>query len=297
MMQTLADIGEDGLIRRLVTGLKLDSSVIAGPGDDCAVVRAPGRGQHLLLKTDTVVEGVHFTPETPPRLIGRKAMARVISDFAAMAATPRHALITLIAPPHTPVKRVLGIYTGLRQLAESFGVNIVGGETSRGDQLVITVSLIGTAPATSWIGRDRGRAGDQLWVTGRLGGSLRGKHLRFQPRLAEALWLAQHFPVHAMMDLSDGLAKDLPRLALACGLAFEVPMETLPRTRGRTIEQAWGDGEDYELLFALPAKVHKRLLSEWRQAFPKLELTCIGSLTDEMKRPRPAATGGWDHFQ
>ena len=100
-MQTLADIGEDALIRRLVDGLKLDASVIAGPGDDCAVVMPPKQGERLLLKTDTVVEGVHFTADTAPRLIGRKAMARVISDFAAMAATPRHAMITLIAPAQT----------------------------------------------------------------------------------------------------------------------------------------------------------------------------------------------------
>jgi thiamine-monophosphate kinase len=143
-MQTLADIGEDELIRRLVRGLKLDASVIAGPGDDCAVVK--GSREALLLKTDTVVEGVHFTAETRPRLIGRKAMARVISDFAAMAATPRHALITLIAPPETPVKRVLEVYAGLRQMAESFGVNIVGGETSRGSQLIITVSMTEAGP-------------------------------------------------------------------------------------------------------------------------------------------------------
>jgi thiamine-monophosphate kinase len=112
-MKTLADIGEDELIHRLVAGLKLDRSVIVGPGDDCAVVKAPAKaGERLLLKTDTVVEGVHFTTETPPKLIGRKAMARVISDFAAMAGTPCHALVTLIAPPQTPVKRVLAVYAG-----------------------------------------------------------------------------------------------------------------------------------------------------------------------------------------
>lgn len=294
-MQTLADIGEDALIRKLVAGLKLDASVIAGPGDDCAVVRAPGRGQHLLLKTDTVVEGVHFTPDTAPRLIGRKAMARVISDFAAMAATPRHALITLIAPPQTPVRRVLGIYTGLRAMAETFAVNIVGGETSRGAQLIITVSLTGFVGTSSWVGRHRGRAGDQLWVTGRLGGSIRGRHLRFQPRLAEAHWLAQHFPVHAMMDLSDGLAKDLPRLAAACRLSFAVEMDALPRARACTTAQAWGDGEDYELLFALPPKSEELLRAGWRRAFPKLDLTCIGSLTESKKDAPPA--GGWDHFQ
>ena len=295
-MQTLADIGEDALIRRLVAGLEFDASVIAGPGDDCAVVRAPARGEHLLLKTDTVVEGVHFTAQTPPRLIGRKAMARVVSDFAAMAAVPRHALVTLIAPPHTPVQRVLAVYRGLREQARACGVQVVGGETSSGGQLILTVSLSGTAPAKAWIGRHRARAGDLLWVTGRLGGSIRGKHLRFDPRLAEARWLVRQVPVHAMMDLSDGLAKDLPRLAAACGLDYRVDKALLPRSRGCSLEQAWGDGEDYELLFATPARGRARLAAAWRQAFPKLPLTCIGTL-GPAGRKRVAETGGWEHFR
>jgi len=295
-MQTLADIGEDALIRRLVAGLPQDRSVIAGPGDDCAVVRAPQQGEHLLLKTDTVVEGVHFTAETPPRLIGRKAMARVVSDFAAMAATPRHALVTLIAPPQTPVKRVLGVYAGLRALAAEFGVSIVGGETSRGDQLILTVSLTGTAMSGGWIARSRAKAGDMLLVTGRLGGSLRGRHLRFQPRVAEAHWIAKHLPVHAMMDISDGLAKDLTRLAASCGLGFQVDMDELPRTRGCTVEQAWGDGEDYELLLAVSPKLPVRSFVEWQRAFPKVELTAIGRLVAP-KDTQAAATGGWEHFR
>lgn len=294
-MKTLADVGEDALIRRLVKDLPLDADVIAGPGDDCAVVRAPRRGRHLLLKTDTVVEGVHFTPDTAPRLIGRKAMARVISDFAAMAATPRHALITLIAPPHTPLRRVEQLYAGLRAEAALHGVSIVGGETSRGPLLIVTVSLTGEAPATRWVPRGAARPGDHLYVTGRLGGSLRGRHLRIQPRLAEARWLAENLPLHAMMDLSDGLAKDLPRLAAGAGLGFQVDMSRLPRATGSTAQQAWADGEDYELLLAISPKVRPAALAAWSAAFPRLPLTRIGHLTADPAQP-PAAPGGWDHF-
>lgn len=293
-METLADIGEDELIRRLVRGLKHDASVIAGPGDDCAVVK--GSREPLVLKTDTVVEGVHFTAETPPRLIGRKAMARVISDFAAMAATPRHALITLIAPPQTAVKRVIDVYAGLRTMAEAFGVNIVGGETSKGNQLIITISLTGTAPNQRWISRSQAKAGDGLYVTGRLGGSIKGKHLRFQPRMPEAHWMAKNLPVHAMMDLSDGLAQDLPRLAAACGLGFQVDFSALPRTAGCTTEQAWGDGEDYELLLALSQKTTVKQLAAWKLAFPKLKLTRIGELVKKENAPI-APAGGWQHFR
>lgn len=295
-MQTLADIGEDALIRRLVAGLKLDASVIAGPGDDCAVVLPPARGEHLLLKTDTVVEGVHFTTETPPRLIGRKAMARVISDFAAMASTPHHALITLIAPPTTPVKRVVEVYAGLRAMAELHGVNIVGGETSRGDQLIITVSMTGSAPAKRWLARSKAQAGDTLWVTGQLGGSIHGKHLRFNPRLAEAHWLAKNLPVTAMMDLSDGLAKDLPRLAGSCGLGYKISAADVPKNRGCTIEQALGDGEDYELLLALASEAPANFISAWKQAFPNLKLSCIGQLVADMNEAG-LTQGGWEHFR
>lgn len=295
-MQTLAEIGEDALIRRLVKGLKFDATVIAGPGDDCAVVLPPSRGEHLLLKTDTVVEGVHFTNETAPRLVGRKAMARVISDFAAMAATPRHALITLIAPPQTPVKRVMNVYAGLRSMAELHGVNIVGGETSRGDQLIITVSMSGTAPVKTWLARNQAKAGDTLWVTGQLGGSIRGKHLRFNPRLAEAHWLANNLPVTGMMDLSDGLAKDLPRLAASCGLGYKLAVADVPKTRGCNLAQALGDGEDYELLFALSSKAPCDFTSAWKQAFPKLKMSCIGQLVGDVSEAS-LTQGGWEHFR
>jgi thiamine-monophosphate kinase len=293
-MQTLADIGEDELVRRLTAGLRQDKDVLAGPGDDCALVRAPRPGEHLVLKTDTVAEGVHFLPDTTPQLVGRKAMARVLSDFAAMAATPRHALITLIAPPATAVKRVLGVYDGLKRMAAEFGVNIVGGETSRGSQMVISVSLTGTVRRGRALRRDGGKAGDALLVTGRLGGSIRGRHLRFQPRLAEARWLAEHFKVHAMMDISDGLAMDLPRLTEASGLHFEIDMEALPGTRGCTVRQAWSDGEDYELLMAVPNREAERLLAAWRRQFPELPLTLIGRLTKNTSTRR--MSGGWDHF-
>jgi thiamine-monophosphate kinase len=297
-MKTLADIGEDELIHRLVAGLKLDRSVIVGPGDDCAVVKAPAKaGERLLLKTDTVVEGVHFTAETPPKLIGRKAMARVISDFAAMAGTPCHALVTLIAPPQTPVKRVLAVYAGLREMAEAHGVNIVGGETSRGEQLILTVSLTGTVGEKSWIARSTAKAGDLLLVTGRLGGSIKGKHLRFEPRVAEARWLTENLPVRAMMDLSDGLAKDLPRLADASGLGFELWAPEIPITPGCTLEQALGDGEDYELLLAVSPKMKASMMHQWHCFSPKVPLTVIGQLLPLDGKSTNKLKGGWEHFR
>jgi thiamine-monophosphate kinase len=294
--QTLADLGEDNLVRLITAKLSTDASVIIGPGDDCAVVAAPKPGEQLLLKTDTIVEGVHFTSDTPARFVGRKAMARVLSDFAAMAATPKHALVTLIAPPETPVKRVLGLYEGMTKLADEHDVRIVGGETSRGSQLSLTVSMTGTAPKKKWISRSGAKAEDFIAVTGTLGGSIRGKHLKFQPRLAEAQWLVKQARVTAMMDLSDGLAKDLPRLADQSGVGFEIDTSRIPITRGCTLEQALNDGEDYELLITLHADTKWSVLDAFSSAFPQTGLCLIGEvLADPMMRN--LGQGGWDHFK
>ena len=295
-IKTLADLGEDNLVRLITSKLATDASVIVGPGDDCAVVTVPRQGEQLLLKTDTVVEGVHFTADTLSRLVGRKAMARVLSDFAAMAATPKYALVTLIAPPETSVKRVLDIYEGMRKLADEHEVRIVGGETSRGSQLSLTVSMTGTAPKKKWVSRSGAKAEDFIAVTGTLGGSIRGKHLKFQPRLAEARWLVQNGRATAMMDLSDGLAKDLPRLADQSGVGFMIKPSLMPITRGCTLEQALHDGEDYELLVTLHPDNMLGLFSKWRMTFPDTSLTLIGEILADPKM-RNLGQGGWDHFK
>lgn len=294
-MSTLSDIGEDALVRLITRSLRQDEDVLLGPGDDCAVVRPPPRGHELVLKTDTIVEGVHFTSETPPRLIGRKALARVLSDFAAMAATPRHALVTLIAPPSTPVRRVRAIYQGLGRLADEFGVRVVGGETSRGSQLILSVAMSGSVAAGKWITRSAASPGDLLYVTGRLGGSIRGRHLRFQPLVHEAAAIARLLKPTAMMDLSDGLARDLPRLAASCGLGHELWPDKIPMNRGCSVHQALNDGEDYQLLLALRPRVAGRLLAECEARFPRLRFFGIGRLLPQ-GTAKTAARGGWDHF-
>jgi thiamine-monophosphate kinase len=295
-MKTLADIGEDALVRRITARLQSDESVLLGPGDDCAVVRGPARGEDLVLKTDTIVEGVHFTSDTPARLVGRKAVARVLSDFAAMAATPRHALVTLIAPASTEVKRVLGLYQGMEKTARDHGVRIVGGETSRGARLILTISLSGTLPRQRRLTRAGASAGDFIAVTGRLGGSIRGRHLKFHPRLQEAHWLAQNARITAMMDISDGLAKDLPRLADASGLGFELQPAALPRSPGCSLAQALNDGEDYELLLTLPVRGAEKTVSTFNRTFPKVRMTLIGRMLADADQRNLNLHGGWDHF-
>ena len=291
----LRQIGEDRLLARLMPAGRRFKNVLAAAGDDCAVVRAGS--ELLLLKTDCVVEGVHFSKRDNAADVGWKAMMRTLSDFAAMSGIPQFALVTLIAPPTKTVAWVERLYTGLRKAADKFGVQIVGGETSatRGPA-VISVSATGVVENDRWVSRSGGRAGDQLFVTGKLGGSIRGKHLRFIPRIAEARWLTKNFSIHAMMDLSDGLGADLPRLARASSLGFEIDEAALPRNRSCTIQSAINDGEDYELLFACPHRDAKELAIRWKKKFPKLLLTRIGRLVPQSAIRDPHFRG-YVHFK
>lgn len=298
----LRQLGEDRLLRKLLPQLPLNPDVVSGAGDDCAVVRAPGARDLLLLKTDCVVEGVHFAKDTKASAVGWKAMARPLSDFAAVSGMPQFALVTLIAPATTTVAWTRELYRGLAKAARAFEVAIVGGETSAtSGPVALSVSIAGRVEKDRWISRSGGKAGDQLFVTGRLGGSIRGRHLRFTPRIREARWLTKNFRVHAMMDLSDGLGADLPRLAHASGLSFSVNETDLPRSRGCTAAQAITQGEDYELLFALSSNDKARLQKAWRKEFPKLPLTCIGRLIQKSKRNSRGAEqklpAGYVHFQ
>ena len=294
----LRELGEDRLLRRVVPSLPQNRAVVAGAGDDCAVVRFGRDKKLLLLKTDCVVEGVHFTADAKPRAVGWKAMARPLSDFAAMSGVPQFALVTLIASPETSSRWITELYRGLAKAAEAFNVAIVGGETSRTDgPLSISVSMTGEVEADRWASRSGGKADDELFVTGRLGGSIRGKHLRFTPRVEEARWLTRHITIHAMMDLSDGIGADLPRLARASRLGYELEITAVPRSQGCSLEQAISDGEDYELLFAVPPNDVPALTAKWAKKFPKLRLTRIGRLISGPTSAKRKLPSGYVHFK
>ena len=276
----LARYSEDRLVADITRGLSLGADVRVGAGDDCAVIGAPRAARWALLKADAVVEGVHFLRADDPRRVGWKALCRAISDVAAMGGVPEHALITIALSRDDDVARVKAFYTGLRRAARKFGVSIVGGETSRSPgPMFVSVALTGSVERTRCVLRSGARPGDVLFVTGRLGGSRAGKHLDFTPRLAEARWLVTHFRPHAMMDLSDGLAADLPRLARASGCGFALDEPLIPLTPGCTLKQALSDGEDFELLFALSPKDAAGIGPKWTRTFGKLPLTRIGRVT------------------
>jgi thiamine-monophosphate kinase len=294
----LREIGEDRLLNQLLPDLPLAKAVVSGPGDDCAVVKTRDRRNFLVLKTDCVVAGVHFLATANALDVGWKAMMRPLSDFASTSAVPQFALITLIAPEQTKVEWVDELYRGLRRAAKRFKVSIVGGETSGiPGPVAISVSVVGFVERDRCVSRRGGKVCDDLFVTGRLGDALKRKHLQFVPRIAESRWLTKNFSIHAMMDLSDGLGADLPRLARASRVGFAIAMENLPLARGAKIDDAISEGEDYELLFAISPRDRSRLEREWRKKFRKLPLTRIGSLSRLSTKTNQLLARGYVHFQ
>jgi thiamine-monophosphate kinase len=282
---------EFDLIAKLTKSLPVNDTVVTGAGDDCAVLDFGLPEKLFLFKTDAVVEGVHFTRETPPEKIGRKALGRCLSDIAAMAGTPAAALITIGLPRNFDPEFVAKIYDGLNALARTVRVAIVGGETTTNPGgIFISVALLGTVTRGKHILRGGARSGDAIFVTGELGGSLAGKHLDFEPRIVEARWLADHFPIHAMADLSDGLAGDLRHILTASRVGAELLKTAIPVSRAAKVQSKKGssakppviaaltDGEDFELLFTVASNDAVKLLDTWKQKFPKLKLTCIGKI-------------------
>jgi thiamine-monophosphate kinase len=177
-------------------------------------------------------------------------------------------------------------------------VSIVGGETSNTPgPIAISVSVIGFVEKLRAASRRGGRSGDDLFVTGRLGGALRRKHLKFVARIAESRWLTKNFSIHAMMDLSDGLGADLPRFARASKAGFDIELENLPVARDATIDNAISEGEDYELLFAVSPRDRNSLERQWQRKFPRLLLTRIGSLYRKSQIANRKLPRGYVHFQ
>jgi thiamine-monophosphate kinase len=309
-------MNEFELIRRLSQSLATNPSVVQGAGDDCAVLDVGIPERLLLFKTDAVVEGVHFTADVPPEKLGHKALGRCLSDIAAMAGTPLAALVTLALPPKFEFKFVEAIYAGLNALARRHEVAVVGGETTvNPERMLLSIALLG------WVGRDQqilrsgAQAGDALFVTGELGGSLEGRHLEFEPRLAEARWLAKHFAIHAMLDISDGLAGDLRHLLSASGVGAELLATAIPISREArraakaktsakpALLAALTDGEDFELMFTVASRDAVPLLDGWKKQFPGVKLSCIGKLTAaagitlrDKHGVRPLTAHGYDHF-
>jgi thiamine-monophosphate kinase len=264
--------------------------VLIGPGDDCAALAPPIRP--LLVTTDMLMDGTDFVvAEVGPRRVGRKAMAANISDIAAMAGVPTAAVVSVALPLANPDRKVGGVehpephgtgsprefaeqlYLGLRDIADAFGVPIVGGDTnSWAGPLVISVTALGEATERGPVRRSGAKPGDWVFVTGPLGGSILGHHLDFTPRVREALALHAAVELHAMCDISDGLAADLNHILeeSRCGavlVAEAIPIADAARELSRAsgkpaLQHALSDGEDFELVFTVSPTDGEKLLRE-----------------------------------
>ncbi|MBN1558574.1 MAG: thiamine-monophosphate kinase [Lentisphaerae bacterium] len=309
-MTTLNDIGERRAIARILPRLPSRADVRVGAGDDCAVVRSGGPDDWLLT-ADPVIEGIHFDRAAPPRSVGRKAVGRVLSDIAAMGGEPCWLLLDVAAPGSTPVSVLDALYEGAAGLAADCGAAIVGGDMSAAPLLEIHAFGMGRVPAGRAVCRTGARPGDRLYVTGALGGSTHGRHLTFAPRVPEGRWLRDW--ATAMIDLSDGLATDLRRLAEAsrAGAMLDGPRvpaapEAAAATDGRgALEHALTDGEDFELLFAVPHDRADAFETAWRARF-ETALSRIGRilpaseglhLADASGDTVPLRDTGFDHWR
>jgi thiamine-monophosphate kinase len=316
----VVDRSEDELleaIRRVLSGA--GPEVVVGPGDDAAVL-APPVGE-LLITTDVLVEGVHFERGlTSARDLGYKAVAVNLSDVAAMAGSPRAAVCALTISDGPDAAWLMELFGGMREACDEHALWLVGGDLSRGGITSIAVTVTGEVAPGHAVLRSGAKPGERLVVTGSLGGSAAGlrasrdrrswsdderdairRHFRPSARVGEAKVLAR-LGATAIMDVSDGLALDLSRLAGASGVGARLVLRDLPVHPAATLDDALGGGEDYELLAALPDGAVDLARTELAEAFGT-PLTEIGAVVeDELVAvefdgsERPLDPLGWDHF-
>lgn len=317
-MTTVSDLGEFGLIERIARNVSRDPRALAGIGEDCAVLPTEDPERLLLFTTDPVLEGVHFDSRATPYQIGWKAVARNLSDIAACGGAPRWALVSAGLRTDMKVDFVDELYRGMNAAATQFGAHIVGGDTTRvSDGFFLAVSMVGEVARKHLKLRSGARAGDSILVTGALGGSIAGKHLEFTPRVREARWLVERYPVQAMIDISDGLVVDLHHILEQSSVGARIVAPRIPISEAArylecdgdqeraALDMALYDGEDFELLFTIPSEHVDGLLADWEKQF-QLPLKSIGAITAESGQlilvspfgeEEALSRRGYDHFR
>ncbi len=306
-------MSERGLIeyiRGLAAG-PVPSWLEVGIGDDAALLRLP-EGGPAVVTTDMTVEGTHFEAGTPAALVGRKAVARALSDVAAVAARPLCTLAAVNFGSWRDAASCEELVRAIHDAAAQLSAPLIGGDVASGTgPLCVTVTALGTPGPAGFVGRSGARPGDAVCVTGRLGGSARGRHLTFRPRIEEALALAERFDLHAMIDVSDGLSTDALHIAEASGVGIGLRAEDIPvaddafalagETGREPLWHALNDGEDYELLFCLPEGQAGELA---RTGIGGTPVSIIGDVTvrresyleDRAGRRGPLKAQGWEHL-
>lgn len=289
-----------------------------GIGDDCAVLPL-GDGESLVFTSDLLVEGIHFLRHAASaREIGRKSLAVNLSDVASMGARPVATLLSIALPPDAAGTWAEEFMEGYRELSAQFSTALVGGDTTRSAAgIAINVTAIGRVRDERIKRRSAARPGDRLFVGGTLGASgtglqdiLAGRldtpaaavHRNPLPQVAEGIWLGEHEAVHAMMDLSDGLASDVCHLLERSGVGAAIDLESIPVAEGSDLRTAACGGEDYKLLFCVAADAAETLAADFRAAFGA-PIYPIGRVTSEPglvwtrnEKPVPLDWHGFTHY-
>ena len=294
-------MAENDFIDWLKRQARQDDRLVVPIGDDLAAMKWIA-DDLLLVGVDQVLDGVHFDSAVhSPRAIGRKAMNRNLSDCAAMACQPAAAVCTIALHQGSGDAYARELLLGMQEAGAAFNCPIIGGDTgSWPGKLAVTVTILGRSDGVPPITRGGAKAGDQLYVSGPLGGSIHGRHMTFEPRIKLARYLAKNFKIHALMDLSDGLGVDLRRLCDASGVGVHLLMDHVPvhgdvektgDAYSRTVH-AMADGEDYELLIASPDELPEPCIKiGWLQKQLGLEMV-VGEAEVQMNWPE---LGGWQH--
>jgi thiamine-monophosphate kinase len=318
-------LSEKKLIERIRRSARGGESVVTGIGDDCAVLSVP-RGHELLVTTDFTIEKVHFRRDWhPPELVGRRCLTRGLSDIAAMGGELRAAFLSLAVASDVPQKWVDRFLKGLLDLAEEFKVPLAGGDTSEsagGGGVQADIVVVGSVPKGEAVLRSGAKAGDQIYVTGELGGSAAAlarlaeskpvgaeyfrhfsRHSRPLARVEVGQWLRQRGVASAMIDLSDGLSTDLEHICQESRVGAEIEAEAIPRAqvgpekKRVALEMALHGGDDYELLFTsastVPSEVAGVRVTRIGRATQSAGMRLIGA----DGKARPLKAGGWEHFR
>ena len=281
-------MGEFSFIQWIRERQKRRKDVIVGIGDDCAAINVSSY-KLCLITTDMLVDGTHFDLEKcTVRDVGRKAIACSISDVAAMGCQATVAVVSICFPDHTTEKFAQELYKGIWSIADKYDIEIAGGDIISGHSpLCINVTMLGRDEGLKPVRRSEARVGDMILVTGTLGGSLLGKHLRFEPRLKEGLILNKNFTIHAMIDISDGLTADLNHILEESRVGAILYEDQIPvseaavkmaeKSENTPLYHALSDGEDYELLFTLSKGQAKKAMAS--HFFDRGMISCIGEIT------------------
>jgi thiamine-monophosphate kinase len=283
---SIAHLGETQLIQKIKYWLgAVNPPAPNGIGDDCAVLDPIREGQRLIT-IDSISYGHHFDDNILASDVGAKLIKRNLSDIAAMGGITESAVLALLCSPDVSIKWLENFFSGIRDTCNRYSISLVGGDVSALKATALSAVLTLNGYALTPKLRTSSQMNDYIYVTGTLGGSILGKHYQFEPRLAEGQWLCKQTECHAMMDLSDGLGKDLQAL-LPSGTSAHLFLDQIPisnaaselaRTSGlKELEHAFCDGEDYELLFTIDKNADRAKFEiNWKQQFPDTQLTCIG---------------------